>query len=65
MWKRGSGIIVQAEILVVATGDFRDEVKNLGLQVTSEGDVFRTGGSSGMTLSDGACREGNVYGILT
>jgi len=35
---------------MIATGDFRGEVKNLELWVTLEGDVFGTGGNSGMAL---------------
>ena len=50
---------------MVTTQNFQGKVENLGLQVTPQGDVFRTRGSSGMTLDGGTCWEGNIFGMLT
>ena len=46
---------MQAEISVVATGDFLGEVENHGLQAVLEGNVFGTGDSYGMALGGEAC----------
>ena len=48
---------------MVTSGDFQGEVGNFELQLTSEGDIFRTGGSSEMALSGGAYQEENVFGM--
>ena len=50
---------------MVTTQNFQGEVENLGLQVTLQGDVFRTRGNSGKTLGGGTRWEGNIFGILT
>ena len=60
-WEKGSDAIASEDLGghywgLLACG----EVKNLGLQVTPEGDIFETRGNTGMALDGGACREGSA-----
>jgi len=58
-WRRGSGVIVDGDLIV--TG----KVRNLRQWVTSDGDIFRTGDSSEMSLGDRACTKApGIAGIL-